>query len=128
MRVDFTKYDEGKAKDLAKKFGSATLTEMMMNIQEMDLVDRAELLHSLKFSVHSKNKEVDRIAFSYEWYGKIQEMGSDNLFGKGVKIDPRKWRSEAIDNNIDSLNEEFAKFYAELIIEEINIDEIKIKI
>lgn len=127
MNVDWSKYDLKKAQDLAKKFGAAALTDMAFNITRLDLVDRGNLLRSLKSSVHSTYGEVDRVQFRYEWYGRFHEVGAENVFGKGVHLKGLNWRSEAIEKNIGSLNEDFTEYYASLIIEEITIDSVKME-
>jgi hypothetical protein len=127
MNVDWSKYDLKKAQDLAKKFGAAALTEMAFNISQLGLVDRGNLLKSLKVSVHQKQGEVDRVQFRYEWYGRFHEVGAENVFGKGVHLQPLNWRSKAIENHIQGLNQDFAEYYASLILEEIVIDTAKMK-
>ena len=79
--IDFTKYDINKARELARKHGANVVQQMMQNIKEMDLVQKGNLLKSIKSSVRSTKGEVDRIQFSYEWYGKFHEIGIDNAFG-----------------------------------------------
>lgn len=125
--IDFEKYDLSKAKELASKFGAAALTEMAFNIQQMSLVQKGELLRSLKFSVGTKSGEVDRVNFMYEWYGKIQENGAENVFGKGVSISPNRWRSAAISQHMEKLNDDFSEFYASLIMDELQVDSVKMK-
>ena len=127
MIYDFKKYDLSKAKELASKFGSAALTEMAFNIQRLDLIDKGNLLRSLKFSVLSKQGEVDRVQFKYEWYGRFHEVGAENIFGNGQSLPGQHWRSEAIEKNIEGLNADFAEYYASLIIEEITIDSSKME-
>lgn len=127
MVLDFSKYDINKAREIARKFGSATLTQMIFNIHQLDLVDKGKLLETLKFSVHTSHQEVDRISFSYEWYGKFHEVGATDAFGKGVTITPKHWRNDAISKNKEQLEQDFTDFYAELIIEEIKIDSVKLK-
>ncbi len=127
MIIDFTKYDLSKAKELARKYGAAALTEMAFNIQKLDLIDRGILLNSLKSGVRTKDGEVDRVQFSYEWYGRFQEAGANNIFGNGKELAAKKWRSEAIESTIGLLNDDFAQFYADLILEEIVIDTTKME-
>lgn len=127
MVIDFTKYDLSKAKELARKFGAAAVTEMAFNIQKLDLVDRGNLLNSMKYGVRTKGGEVDRVQFSYEWYGRFHEAGANNIFGSGKELAAKKWRSEAIESTIGSLNDDFAQFYADLILEEIVIDTTKME-
>jgi hypothetical protein len=127
MVIDFEKYDLNKAKELARKFGSAALTEMAFKIQQLDLIDRGVLLNSLKFSVRTKQGEVDRVQFAYEWYGRFHEVGAENIFGTGAALKPTHWRSEAISENLQSLNDDFAEFYQSLIIDAITIDSTKME-
>jgi len=127
VEIDFSKYDLNKAKELARKFGAAAVTEMAHNIQQLDLVDRATLLKSLKATVKTKSGEVDRISFSYEWYGRFHEVGATNIFGKGADLPGLKWRSDAISSQMQSLNDDFAQFYADLTIEAITVDSIKME-
>ena len=125
--IDFSKYDISKAKELAAKFGSAALNEMVMNIHSLDLIDRGVLLNSLKYSVRTKSGEVDRVQFSYEWYGRFQNTGAQNIFGNGKELEPTNWRSDALSNNLPALNDDFAEFYASLIVEEITVDSVKME-
>lgn len=127
MVIDFSKYNLDKAKELARKFGAAAVTEMAFNIQQLDLVDRGNLLNSVKYGVRTKAGEVDRVQFSYEWYGRFHETGANNIFGNGKELAAKKWRSEAIESTIGSLNDDFAEFYAELILDEIQIDTTKME-
>lgn len=126
--IDFEKYDLSKAKELASKFGTATLTEMAFNIQNMSLFDKGELLRSLKYSVRTKGGEIDKVVFMYEWYGRFHENGAESIFGNsGQRLKENKWRSLAISKTIEQLNEDFKEFYASLIIDEIEIDSVKMK-
>jgi hypothetical protein len=125
--IDFKKYDITKARELAKKHGANVTQQMMQNIQSMDLVQKGNLLKSIKSSVRSTKGEVDRIQFSYEWYGKFHEIGVDNAFGKGVKIKKQPWRSMAINQELPQISEDFADYYAQLIIEEIQVDSTKME-
>lgn len=127
LMIDFSKYDITKAKELAAKFGSAALNEMVMNIHSLDLIDRGILLNSLKYGVKTKGGEVDRIQFSYEWYGRFQNTGANNIFGTGKALEPTNWRSDAISNNMPELNQDFAELYASLILEEITVDSVKME-
>lgn len=127
MRIDWNKYDKAKAQAIAKKFGTAAVTEMMFNITQMGLVDRGTLLRSIKSSVRSTNDEVDRISFTYEFYGRFLEKGANNVFGKNVKINAHPWRSLAIEKHKSELDQEFAEFYASLILSEIEVDSTKME-
>jgi len=127
MIIDWTKYDINKAKEISQKFGSAALSQMAFNISSLDLVDKGNLLKTLKFQVKNKKGEVDRIQFSYEWYGRFHEVGANNIFGIGQNIDPKHWRSNAIEQHLKSLDDEFGEFYAQMIIEEVKIDSVKMK-
>jgi hypothetical protein len=127
MLIDFQKYDIKKAREMARTHGAAALDQMMQNIQQMDLVDKGNLLRSLKYSVRSTKGEVDRIQFQYKWYGKFHELGVDNAFGKGVKLRKQQWRTNAIQQELPNITADFAKYYASLIIEEIQIDSTKME-
>lgn len=127
VEIDWNKYDLAKAKELAKKRGNAALTEMMFNIQKMSLVDTGKLLSSVKSSVRTKNGFVDRIQFSYEWYGAVHNHGAENIFGKGKRLNANAWRSDAINNNLEGLTNDFQQFYAEMIADEIEIESVQMK-
>jgi hypothetical protein len=127
MIMDFSKYDLKKASEIAKRYGSAALTEMAFNIQSMDLVDKGILLKSLKMSVKTKQGEVDRVQFAYEWYGRFSEVGASNIFGKGQDLPAMHWRSNAIASQMGGLNDEFGDFYTEMIIKEVVIDSPKME-
>jgi hypothetical protein len=75
----------------------------------------------------SKDGEVDRLQFTYEWYGKFQQMGVKNAFGKGVYLKAKNWRNSAIDQVRPELLQKFADYYAQLIVQEIEIDSSKMK-
>jgi phage gpG-like protein len=127
IMIDFKKYDITKARELAKKHGANVTQQMIQNIHSMDLVQKGNLLKSIKSSVRSTKGEVDRIQFAYEWYGKFHEIGVDNAFGKGVKIKKQPWRSMAINQELPQISEDFADYYAQLIIEEIQVDSTKME-
>lgn len=127
MIIDFEKYNLDKAKELARKFGSSVLMEMAFKIQQLDLVDKGILLKSLKQSVRTKAGEVDRVQFSYEWYGRFHETGAENIFGTGANLKQTNWRSESIGKHLQELNDEFADFYASMIIDEITIASTKME-
>lgn len=125
--IDFKKYDINKARELAKKHGANVMQQMMQNIQSMNLVDKGNLLRSIKYGVRSTKGEVDRILFQYEWYGKFFEIGVDDAFGKGIVLKKQPWRSNAINEELPQITEDFAEYYASLIIEEIKIDSTKMQ-
>lgn len=125
MLIDFTKYDIKKAREMARESGKTAVALMQANIHKYDLINRGTLLKSIRSSVLSKNGEVDRLQFTYEWYGKFQQMGVKNAFGKGVSLKSKNWRNSAIDEVRPELLQKFADYYAELIIEEIKIDSVK---
>jgi hypothetical protein len=125
--IDFKKYDINKARELAKKHGSNVMLLMMQNIQQMNLVDRGNLLKSIKYGIRSTKGEIDRIQFQYEWYGKFHEIGIDDAFGKGIKLKKQPWRTEAIQQELPNISEDFAEYYASLIVEEIKIDSTKMQ-
>lgn len=127
MQVNWENYDLEAAKEISKKFGSATLMEMKMNISRLSLVDRGTLLRSVKSSVRTKQGFVDRVEFSYEFYGRIFENGANNVFGKGVKLETRQWRNPAISQYLGELNKDFAIYYASLIAETIQIEDVKLE-
>lgn len=127
MRIDWGRYDEKKAREIAKRFGKSTIAEMQSEINRLSLVDKGNLLNSLKVSVFSSNNEVNRITFSYAFYGRFFENGARNVFGKGVSIQPTSWRSKSIELHKQKLDQEFTEMYAQLIAEEINIESVKMK-
>ena len=103
------------------------MAQMTANIHELDLVDRGILLNSLKTTVRTKQGLVDRIEFSYAYYGKFHEVGADNAFGTGVNLRPTHWRSLAINQNLEMLDKDFAEYYSKLIAEEITLPSITLK-
>jgi hypothetical protein len=127
MRVDWEKYDITKARAIANKYAKLTVTEMMFNITKLGLVDKAKLLNSVKSSIRSQQGEVNRVQFSYEFYGRFLENGAKNVFGKGVTLQPKSWRNSALEKNKEMLDEDFSKFYADLIIGEIKVDNTKME-
>jgi hypothetical protein len=126
MRIDWKNYDKDKARAIAKKFGTAVVTEMMHNITQMSLVDKATLLRSVKSSVRSESGfagEVSKISFTYQFL----ENGANNVFGKGVNIKAKHWRNNAIEKHKEDLDSEFSQFYAELVLGELHIDNAKME-
>lgn len=122
MRFDWTKYDEKKAREIARSFANASIQDMAINIQRMGLVDKRQLLNSLRASVRAdKFGEVNRIQFAYEFYGRFQEMGTK----KGIKAKP--WRNPAIEENKPELDEKFNELYATMILDELQIESVKIE-
>jgi hypothetical protein len=120
--IDWKAYDIRKAREIAKRFGSAVLLDMAHNIQKLDLVDRGIFLKSLKSSPKQNIKGfISHIEFRYEWYGKFFELGAENVFGKGIEIKSTPWRKPAIEKNINELNAEMAEYYAEIILKNITI-------
>ena len=127
MRIDWSKYDLGKAVDIADRFGEKTLIEMHKQIQEMDLINKGALLKSLKFKTKVKEHTVDFIGFEYEFHGKLQQTGVLNAFGKGVTLPAKTWRSNAYALTVPDLSQEFSDFYGELILAEITpIDSVNL--
>lgn len=127
MIIDWTKYDLNKAREISQRFGSAAVAQMAFNISSLDLVEKGNLLKTLQYKVKNKQGEVDRIQFTYEWYGRFHEVGADNIFGSGKNIKATHWRSNAIEQHLKSLEDEFGDFYAQMIIEEVTIDSAKMK-
>lgn len=125
MSVDWTKYDLKKAREIGKEFAKNYLASAAFNIANLDLVDKGILLNSLKASPRSKGGFLDRIQLTYEYYGFFHEVGVDNAFGKGVVIPKTQWRTMAIEDNIDQLSSDMSMYYAELIIDELKIDDVK---
>jgi hypothetical protein len=127
MRIDWEKYDKAKATEIAKRFGTAAVTEMLFNITRMSLVDKGNLLRSVKSSVRSTQGEVDRVSFTYIYYGRFLENGAKNVFGKGVTLNPKHWRSQAIQHQKPILDKEFSEYYASLILGEIVVESAKME-
>lgn len=124
MIIDWSNYDLKKAKELAARFGTAAMAQMVANIHDLDLVDRGILLESLKSTVRTKDGMVDRIEFAYAYYGKFHEVGADNAFGSGVNLRATHWRSMAISQNLEMLDQDFADYYASLIAESIELPSV----
>lgn|SRR3989338_4978725 len=127
VAIDWTKYDFGKAKELAAKYGQQIVSQMLANIHQLDLIDRGNLLKSVKYSIRTRDGEVERIQFVYEWYGRFHETGVIDGFGKGINIPGTQWRSSAMDASKPELDADFAEFYAALILKEISIDSVKMR-
>ena len=100
---------------------------MLRKIHELDLIERGALLNSIKAAVRTKDQEVDRIEYTYEWYGFIHEQGAENVFGKGVNLPATGWRSDAIEAHKEELDKQFTQFYAALIIDEIDLASVTLK-
>lgn len=122
-------FDEylAKAKELADQYGNQIVAQMAANLHDMDLIDSGKLLQSIKSKTRTKQGDIDRIEFSYEFYGKIFETGAQNAFGKGVTIAPKHWRNQAIALLKPELDEKFGELYASMIIDEIFIESVKLK-
>lgn len=120
--INWKAYDIRKAREIAKRFGSAVLLDMAHNIHQLDLVDKGTLLKSLKSTPKQNIKGfISHIEFRYEWYGKFYELGAENVFGKGIEIKQTPWRKPAIEKNINELSAEMAEYYGELILQNIGI-------
>ena len=100
---------------------------MKRNILSWNLVDQGKFLRTLKYTVKKDAHIVDRVQFSYEFYGKFFETGVKNAFGKGLELPIKPWRSLAFEKFYDGMNVEFADFYAETILNEIVIDSVELK-
>lgn len=153
--IDFHKYDIEKARFLAKKYGKNITESMVENLRNLDLVNRSELINSIKYSVTSKQGVIDKISIKYAYYGIFLETGiqfqkknpsakmlkaimenyqvteseayviSKSILRNGIK--PMKWRTKAIEENKSELDREFGEYYAEIILKEIQFDDIKMK-
>jgi hypothetical protein len=130
MLINWTKYDKKEAQAIAKEFGTNVVAEMMFNLSQMSLIDKGNLLRSLKHRVSTQNGfagEVDKISFTYEFYGKFLERGAKNVFGKNVTLQPTNWRSKAIDKHKEKLDDKFSEFYGKLILDELEIQPAKLE-
>lgn len=127
MRIDWEKYDKKKAEEIAKRFGTAVVTEMMFSITRLSLVDKGNLLRSVKATVRSQQGEVNRVQFSYAYYGRFLENGAKNVFGKGVTLQPQQWRNPAIAFYKPELDREFSEYYAQLILGEIVVESVQME-
>lgn len=86
IMIDFTKYDIEKAKYIARKGGKSVLESMIENVQRLDLVNKSDLINSIKTRVSTSKGIVDKISISYAWYGVFHEIGisgTQNLFPSG---------------------------------------------
>jgi hypothetical protein len=120
--IDWKAYDIRKAREIAKRFGSAVILDMAHNIHQLDLVEKGVLLKSLRSTPKQNIKGfISHIEFRYEWYGKFHELGASNVFGKGIEIKPTPWRKPAIEKNINDLSSEMAEYYTELILKNVGI-------
>lgn len=120
VQTYFKYYDEKKAAAIARKIGKKGVTEMAFNIANLGIVDKGELLKSLRVSVKkSEFGEVSGIQFSYLFYGKFFENGAKNLYGKGTKLEKKPWRNPTLNPLWEESNKEFATYYKTLIEEEI---------
>lgn len=91
--VDFTKYDLEKAKFLASRLGKSVASSMIENVQSFDLVGKSNLLQSIKSRVSTSRGQVDKISFTYAWYGVFHEIGiagTGNTFEAGGKFEAKK--------------------------------------
>lgn len=122
MELNWEKYDLVKANAVGDKYAQLIVERMRANLQQNDLADTMNLINSIKAKVVTKNLEVERIQFSYEFYGLIWEKGASNVFGKGVTLNPRSWRDKAIEAIRPELEKDFGELYAEMIINELVIE------
>lgn len=127
MAIDWNLYNLEEAKRIALNYGEKAVAKMKARLHELDLVDSGELLKSIKATTKQKFGEVDRVQFSYEFYGAIWENGANNVFGKGVTLNPKKWRNDVLEALKPELEAEFGEFYAQLIIQELKIESVSIK-
>lgn len=127
MLIDWRNYNQAEAKKLAEKFGAAAVAQMMFNISQLSLVDTGNLLKSIKYSVRSRDGFVERIEFIYEWYGKFHEVGASNIFGNGKSLEATHWRSDSINKHKPELDTDFAEFFGDLILKEVELNWPKLK-
>jgi len=127
VQIDWTKYDTAKATELAMAAGFRGLQDMKLGITSMNLVKKGVLLNSLKATVRKKSSLVDRVEMKYEFYGKFFVSGASNLFGKGIELPIKDWRTVALETMQSEINESFAEFYANTIAQEIEIESVKLK-
>lgn len=120
-------YNIAEAREIARKYGAQIIAKMSANMHQQGLVDKGTLLNSLKFGVRTRNGEVDRVQFQYEFYGAIWENGADNVFGKGIHLNPRKWRNDVIEQIRPDLIQDFGEYYAGIIINELALEDIQLK-
>lgn len=121
MRIDWTRYDEKKAKEIASSFADKTKADMLVAIQTMGLLRTKELLKSVKASVRSEKGEINRIQFTYQFYGRFLEKGT-------VKMQAKKWRDESIASNKPELDKQMAELYAQMMLAELEIESVKISL
>jgi hypothetical protein len=118
-------YDQDAVQKIADKFSKDSIIAMVQNLRAMGLVDREQLIRSIKYSLKFEYDELSRIQFSYAWYGKFFQSGANNVFGKGIELPATHWRSLAIDQFAAQLGEELSQYYANLIINNIQIEDVK---
>jgi len=63
IMIDFTKYDLEKAKYIASKGGKSVLESMIENVQNLDLVNKAELIKSIKTEFRHHKESLIRFQF-----------------------------------------------------------------
>ena len=124
--INWSKYDLAKAYLLAQRLGDDFIREMSLRLTDLDLVNRGVLLKSLKAKPVVQHLEVTRLQFSYEFYGAIWENGTSNAFGKGIQLEPRKWRSEAMEGLRADFDQQWADFYADTILKEIELESVQL--
>jgi hypothetical protein len=116
QKASFRYYDLEHARKLAKEIGAQTISEMMFSITKLGLVEKGELLKSLRATPQkSEFDEIDRIKFKYNFYGVFLDVGTK-------KIKATYWRNSILNPAWIKANEVFNAYYAELIQKEIAED------
>lgn len=105
--IDFTKYDLEKAKFIARKGGKSVLESMIANVQNLDLVNKAELIKSIRTRVSTSKGIVDKISISYAWYGVFHEIGisgTQKQFSSGGKFNSKNPSQKMIKQIAENYN------------------------
>lgn len=127
MIIDWSKYDEDKAEEIANRFGKATLEQMTKNLTSFGLVRSGTLLQSLKFKVKKDAHIVDRVEFIYEFYGRFHNSGAKQIFGRNQDLPIKPWRTVAFEQTVPQMLDDMSELMAQAIADEIVVDSVKLQ-
>ena len=114
--ADFQKIDIEKVNASAVRWGNYVKPQIQSQIQRLGLVERMNLLNSIKVKIKKNVGLVEVVSFEYAWYGLFHNSGANNAFGKGVTLPALHWKSKAINPNIEALANEVSEGYANAVV------------
>jgi phage gpG-like protein len=116
------KYNPEKVAQIAKKWGAEQKSALALQLAQLGLKDRGDLINSLSATVRKKTGDVEAVTFRYLYYGLFHEVGATNVFGKGVNLQARSWQAKAINPKIEELADQVGEYYADVAVKNIHFN------